>query len=110
MILWLALLVVSLFIGKFAISSWRKYQTWEMHKSFFALPLEEQKIKTWMTPNFVQRHYDMDIGVVLGLSPGFWEAREPLVDLCNSHHLNCDMLIEKLNARIQNHSDEKPVH
>ena len=110
MILWLALLVVSLFIGKYATSSWRKYQVWETHKSFFALPPEEQKVKIWMTPNFIQRHYGIDLGTVLGLSPGFWEAKNPLVDLCNNRHLNCDMLIEKLNTRIQNHSDKKPVH
>ena len=81
-----------------------------MHKSFFALPLEEQKVKTWMTPNFIQRHYGVDPSAVLGFSLGFWEARKPLEDLCSSRHLNCDMLIKKLNTRIQNHSDKKSVH
>jgi len=108
--LWLALLIVSLLIAKYTISSWRKYQAWETHKSFFALPLEEQKVKTWMSPNFIQRHYGIDFGAVIGFSPGFWEARKPLIDLCNNHHLNCDMLIEKLNARILNHPDNKSVH
>lgn len=109
-VLLIALVIVSLSVGKYATSSWRKYQMWEMHKSFFELPLAEQKVQTWMSPNFVQRHYDVDLHMVMGAKVGFWEARKPLSDLCSNQHIDCRELIAKLNIYIKSSIDKKAVH
>ena len=99
--LWIALIVVVLLIAKFATSGWRKYQIWETHKTYFQQAKQDRKIEAWMTPNFIKRHYALDLVSLLGFSPSFWEERKPLDELCKSHKLNCISLVEKLN----NHTD-----
>ena len=95
--LWLALILVLLGIAKYATSSWRKYQVWEAHKTYFQKPLVERKIKIWMTPNFIKRHYDIDLTSLLGFSPGFWEERDSLDILCQKNQIDCDALVKNLN-------------
>ncbi len=98
--LWIALIVVLLAIAKYATSSWRKYQVWQDHKAYFEQAPENRKIETWMTPNFVKRHYKLDLDSLLSISPSFWEERKPLSELCTSHKLDCDELLTKLNSHI----------
>ena len=95
--LWIALIIVVLFIAKYATSSWRKYQIWETHKTYFEQAKEDRKIETWMTPNFIKRHYALDLASLLGFSPSFWEERKPLDELCSIHQINCATVVEKLN-------------
>lgn len=102
--LWIALIIVVLLIAKYATSSWRKYQVWEAHKTYFTQPKENRKIETWMTPNFIKRHYSLDIDSLFGFSPGFWEERDPLDELCKRNKIDCDALVKKLN-----HHAKSPV-
>ena len=95
--LWVALIIVVLLIAKYATSSWRKYQVWEAHKSYFEQAQKDRKIETWMTPNFIKRHYSLDLASLLGFSPSFWEERKPLDELCQSHQIGCSTLLENLN-------------
>ena len=95
--LWIALIIVVLFIAKYATSSWRKYQIWETHKTYFEQAKEDRKIETWMTPNFIKRHYSLDLVSLLGFIPSFWEERKPLDELCQSHQIDCTSLLKNLN-------------
>jgi len=95
--LWIALIIVVLSIAKYATSSWRKYQIWETHKAYFEQAKENRKIETWMTPNFIKRHYSLDIKSLLGFSPSFWEERNPLDELCKRKKIDCNALVKKLN-------------
>ncbi len=98
--LWLALLIVTLAILRFANTSWRKYQVWQTHKTYFEQAPENRKIEAWMTPNFVKRHYKFDIDSVLSLNPSFWQERKPLSELCATRKLDCKALLLKLNSHI----------
>ena len=98
--LWIALIVVLLLIGKFSVNGFQKYQVWSEHKAFFEQPIEERKIQTWMTPNFIKRHYKVDVRSVLGFTPGFREQRNSLDEMCLKHQLDCSTLVDKLDKAI----------
>ena len=53
-----------------------------------------------MTPNFIKRHYKIDLNLVANISPGFWEERNPIDQLCAKHQLDCDVVLKKLNTQI----------
>lgn len=98
--LWIALIVVLLLTGKYSVNSFRKYQVWSEHKAYFEQPIEERKIQTWMTPNFINRYYNIDLHSALGFTPGFKEQRNSLDEMCEKHQLDCSTLVDKLDKAV----------
>ncbi len=97
LLLWIILIIVLIAIARFGISSWRKYQIWESHQSYFEQNQEDRKIELWMTPSFVFRQYNIKLD---SIRPSFWEKREPLSDICKNHQIDCNKLLKNLNSKI----------
>ena len=98
--LWIIFIILLLAVVRFGISSWRKYQIWESHKSYFEKRPEDKKIESWMTPNFIKRHYNLDFATITGIIPNFWEERESIEILCKTHQVDCQVLTNNLNQFI----------
>ena len=100
LLLWLVLILLLIGTTLFAVRSWKKYKIWQSHKAYFEQAPEKRKIETWMTPNFIERHYKINITSELTKEPGFWDQRHPLNALCLSRQLDCEALVKKLNQQI----------
>lgn len=67
------------------------------HREYLSKPVKEQNIQDWMTLNFLEKKYLLNIEEILWKKISIWEMKMTLSEYCNKHNLNCNELIINLD-------------
>ncbi|MDD3144583.1 MAG: hypothetical protein PHV23_00570 [Candidatus Gracilibacteria bacterium] len=63
------------------------------HRSYIKMPINDQKIQEWMTLNYLNKNFGIDLGTILGRKINLLDSKNTLKDYCEKNKLNCDELI-----------------
>ena len=59
------------------------------HKQYFEKPIEEQIIKDWMSINYIERTYEINIEEKFWYRVWIWSRNATLDNYCEKYKLNC---------------------
>lgn len=92
-IIFVVLLLIFAFVNYKTFFSIKMFNS---HREFFEQNSQTQKIETWMTLNYLERHYKVNLEEVLGKKVSFLEMKETLGKYCEKNKLNCNEIILSL--------------
>lgn len=91
--LFIILMIIFTFVSYNFIN---KIITFNEHRKYFEQPIEDQVVKSWMSLNFLQREYSMNIEEIFPEKLNFWEKDITIKQYCDKYEVNCEELIIKL--------------
>lgn len=63
------------------------------HKKYFEKPIEEQVPKIWMSINYIERTYEINLEKKFWYEVWIWRKNSTLADYCEKYTLNCSEVI-----------------
>lgn len=67
------------------------------HRQYFELPVEEQTIKSWMSLNYIEKTYQINLEEMFWNDLWIWSRNASLEDYCEKYELNCSEFIITLD-------------
>ena len=63
------------------------------HKQYFEKPIEEQVIMDWMSINYIERTYEINLEDEFWYNVWIWSRNSTLADYCEKYKLNCSEIM-----------------
>lgn len=98
-ILFICLLIL---FALFAIKLFWEIKSASLHRSYLKLPITEQKVEDWMTFNFLERRYNIEVEKILGKDLSLREGRMRLKTYCVKEKVDCDSLVKEFEKAKNN--------
>lgn len=95
------LILLIALLSLYSFKSLKKFDLWKEHKDYFKNSNEDKKIQDWMTINFIENHFNLNIENNLNITLGFFDHKKELSLICQEHSLNCKKIIHNLNKEIK---------
>jgi len=70
------------------------------HREYFKQPFVEQQIQTWMSINYIEKKYNLDLDKEFWNKIWIWTRNKTLNDYCEKYNIDCSKLLIMLNEGI----------
>ena len=92
-ILWALFIIVSIILLIVTYNFVAHLMIFNNHKQYFDKPVEEQIIKDWMSINYIERTYEIDLEEEFWYNLWIWSRNSTLSDYCEKYELNCSEIM-----------------
>ena len=103
LIIYLAILfIIFLAVIFFFLRAEFYYHSFVEHKKYLK-ENPQLTIQDWMTPHTVERHFNItqeEFSNETGIKSSIKDLRTPIKDLCIQYKLNCPVILDKLNNKL----------
>lgn len=67
------------------------------HREYLKIPIEKQKIEDWMTLNYLNKHFKINLDEAFWKKISLLDMSKTILEYCNKNKLNCGELIISLD-------------
>ncbi len=96
-ILWLVFILTLVLLLFFSYKFISNIIIFNNHRDYFNQPFNEQQIQTWMSINYIEKKYNIDLEEKFWNKIWIWTRNKTLDDYCNKSNIDCDKLLLILN-------------
>ncbi len=89
-------IIISLLLVAISYRAFTKISNFKEHRDYIVQPVKDQKIMDWMTLNYLEKTFWINLEKALWNNISFSEKRLQLSEYCSKNNLNCPELILSL--------------